>query len=469
MPLGRTFGRYRYAGAVFALAVVAFAALLFLHGYKNTFLDLRAFYCAGHAFAQGADPYRDAALRPCEMALGTNVFAGSVGFDQPTVPVPWAPYAMPLLALLSAVPFGAAAATWTLLNFAALAIAAELLRRSLPELSPVAIAAFVLFAGVPTEAALGQPAGFELLALVAAGRCLRTRSTAGIAGALAVAALQPYVALPLAIALLWAGAAARRAVAACVAVFAVGSAVFVPRLSYEYLTVIAPEHTRANILEITQLSFTSLFAAFGLPSDPARGLGLLIYVAAIGAGIWAGLRLAAAFRRPEALPWVAAMLATLGAPYLHFGGLACALPGALLVLAAAPAAAPARIGAMLLFVPWIGLLLQTTYSYTIAPFAAAMAWSPQRKDRLARVAAAAFALLCIDLAVSAFFRGHVANPAGYRSAVLPPGALAEDSWRGFIAVQWTAIGTASLAARIVSALGALLLAAAAIAAAARAR
>ena len=162
------------------------------------------------------------------------------------------------------------------------------------------------------------------------------------------------------------------------------------------------------------------------------------------------------------------MLATLGAPYLHFGQLACALPGALVVLAAAPSPAYARIGAIGLFVPWIGLLLQTTYSYTIAPFAAAMAWSPNRRDRVLRAVLAAFVLLCVDLAVSAFFREHVVNPAGYHSALLPPGALAEDSWRGFIAVQWAAIGIASLAARIVSALGALLIAAAAIAAAARA-
>jgi len=462
----QVFERYRFAGAVFVCALAAFAALLALHAYTNTFLDLRAFYCAGSAFAHGEDPYRNAALRGCEAALGTNVFAGR-GFDQPTIPVPWTPYAMPLLALLSVLPFGAAAVVWTVLNFACLAAAAALLRSSLPELSPVAIATFVLFATVPTEAALGQPAGLELLAVAAAGAYARRGTTSATAIALLVAAIQPYVALPLAVGLLFAGAAARRAVAAAAIVLAAVSLIFLRRLTFEYLTLVVPEHARANVFEVTQLSWTSLLAAAGLAAEPARALGTAIYIVAIAIGVWAGLRLASATRKPEALPWVAALLGTLGAPYLHFQQLAGALPGALVIVATSAAAGPARAAAIGLFVPWIGLLLQAKYSYAFVPFAAPMAWRTRPPQRAAQLALVAFVLICIDLALAAFFRQHLANPAGYRTPPLPPDALADDSWRGFIAVQWAAIGTSSLAARAVSAISGLILAGLTIAAARR--
>jgi hypothetical protein len=460
------FERYRFAGTVFVCALAAFAALLALHAYTNTFLDLRAFYCAGTAFAHGEDPYRNAALRTCEAALGTNVFAGR-GFDQPTVPVPWTPYALPLLALLSSLPFDGAVVVWTVLNFGCAAVAAALLRSSLPELSPVAVATFVLFATVPTEAALGQPAGLELLAVAAAGVYARRGATSGTCIALLVAAIQPYVALPLAVGLLCAGAAARRAVAVAALVVVAASLIVLRPLTFEYLTAVAPEHARANVFEVTQLSWTSLLAAAGLPADPARALGTVIYIVAIALGVWAGLRLASSTRKPEALPWIAALLGTLAAPYLHFQQLAGALPGALVVVATTPAAT--RAAAIGLFVPWIGLLLQAKYSYAFVPFAAPMAWRRRPPQRAAQLVLLAFVLFCVDLALAAFFREHLLNPTGYRNPPLGADALADNSWRAFIAVQWAALGTSSLPARAVSAISGLALACITIAAARAAR
>jgi hypothetical protein len=456
------FERYRFAGTVFVCALAAFAALLALHAYTNTFLDLRAFYCAGTAFAHGEDPYRNAALRTCEAALGTNVFAGR-GFDQPTVPVPWTPYALPLLALLSSLPFDGAVVVWTVLNFGCAAVAAALLRSSLPELSPVAVATFVLFATVPTEAALGQPAGLELLAVAAAGVYARRGATSGTCIALLVAAIQPYVALPLAVGLLCAGAAARRAVAVAALVVVAASLIVLRPLTFEYLTAVAPEHARANVFEVTQLSWTSLLAAAGLPADPARALGTVIYIVAIALGVWAGLRLASSTRKPEALPWIAALLGTLAAPYLHFQQLAGALPGALVVVATTPAAT--RVAAIGLFVPWIGLLLQAKYSYAFVPFAAPMAWRRRPPQRAAQLVLLAFVLFCVDLALAAFFREHLLNPTGYRNPPLGADALADNSWRAFIAVQWAALGTSSLPARAVSAISGLVLTGLTIAAA----
>ena len=418
------FERYRFAGTVFVCALAAFAALLALHAYTNTFLDLRAFYCAGTAFAHGEDPYRNAALRTCEAALGTNVFAGR-GFDQPTVPVPWTPYALPLLALLSSLPFDGAVVVWTVLNFGCAAVAAALLRSSLPELSPVAVATFVLFATVPTEAALGQPAGLELLAVAAAGVYARRGATSGTCIALLVAAIQPYVALPLAVGLLCAGAAARRAVAVAALVVVAASLIVLRPLTFEYLTAVAPEHARANVFEVTQLSWTSLLAAAGLPADPARALGTVIYIVAIALGVWAGLRLASSTRKPEALPWIAALLGTLAAPYLHFQQLAGALPGALVVVATTPAAT--RVAAIGLFVPWIGLLLQAKYSYAFVPFAAPMAWRRRPPQRAAQLVLLAFVLFCVDLALAAFFREHLLNPTEYRNPPLGADALADCS------------------------------------------
>jgi hypothetical protein len=462
----RWFERLRYPATVFAVAIVAFGTLLAVHAYTGgVFTDLKAFYCAGSAFAGGHDPYRLAFVRPCEARLGAGVFAGAA-FDQPTVPVPWAPYAMPLLAALAALPFAAAVVVWTLMNFAALALAADLLRRMLPERSPVAIATLVIFAGVPTEAALGQPVGFGLLAIVAAGAFVRRGQSAGIACALFVAAIQPYVALPLAIALLATNRAARIGVASCVAAIALGSLVFERGLTQEYLTAVAPAHAAGNLLEVTQLSLTSLLAALGTPSVIARDAGLAVYAVAIVAGVWAGRRMARSSQRPERIAWIATMLATLAAPYLHFQQLASALPGALAILVVAPAAIVAEFAVVGLFVPWIGLLLQTTYSYTIAPFAAVSAWGTARR-RVTRIAVLAFALIVIDLAISGYARAHVINPHAFHPPHASDDSLIDDAWTPFVAVIWASLGVASLPARFVTALCAVLLAAATVVAAAR--
>ena len=149
--------RYRYAAAVFVLAVAVFATLLLLHQYKTTFLDLKAFACAGRAFAQGADPYRDAIVRPCEVALATNVFAGSSGFDQPTVPVPWPPYAMPLLVPLGLLPFGAGAIATV-----------EPARTPLPAAT---MASNSRPAGCPSAASVGTPANTTNAAIATGESC----------------------------------------------------------------------------------------------------------------------------------------------------------------------------------------------------------------------------------------------------------------------------------------------------------
>jgi hypothetical protein len=451
MPLGPLWQRWRYAAMVFACALCAACILLNPHSLTKDFLDAKAFACAGKAFAQGLDPYRDAAVRPCETQLGTYLFAGAGHFDQPTVPVPWAPYAMPVLALLTLPPFAAFITAWTIADFLCLAIAADLLRRTLPALSPVSIAAFVLFAGVPTEAILGQPVGFEVLAVAGAGAALRARSIAGCTIALLATSIWPYVALPLGLAMLAAGSRARRAALIAAAVVAVVTLVFVRALSIEYVTQVVPAHARSAVLEFTQLSLTSMIGATGTAPGIASTVGLVVYAATLGAGLWAAPRFARAARSPDALLWIPTMLATLGAPFLHFQELACALPGVLLVLSLPQARAVAWSTAIGAFVPWLGLILQIAFGFAIAPFGALMAWG-KRAGRAARVALAAIVLFVLDLAVAAFAREHVINPHAYIAAPSMPNALAEESWLGFIAVSWHALGIASLAARGLSVL-----------------
>lgn len=453
MPLGSLWQRWRYAAMVFACALCAACIVLTPHSLKKDFLDAKAFACAGKAFAQGLDPYRDAAVRPCETQLGTYLFSGAGHFDQPTVPVPWAPYAMPVLALLTLPPFAAFITGWTIADFVCLALAADLLRRALPAVSPVSIAAFVLFAGVPTEAILGQPVGFELLAVTGAGVALRARSITGCTIALLATSIWPYVALPLGLAMLFAGSRSRRAAVIAAAIVAVITLVFVRDLSIEYVSNVVPEHARAAVLEFTQLSLTSMIGATGIAPGIAGALGLVVFAAALGAGLWAAPRFARAARSPEALLWIPTMLATLGAPFLHFQELACALPGVLLVLGMPAARAVSWGAAIGLFMPWLGLILsnQFPYSYIVAPFGALMAWAG-RANRGARVLMAALVLFVLDLAVAAFARTTLVNPQSYVAAPLAPGALAEESWLGYIAVSWHSLGIASLGARGLSVL-----------------
>jgi hypothetical protein len=442
--------RYLFAGSLVAVMAVCVVLWASLHVDDGLFVDSKAFYCAGQAIDTGHDPYLNASLMACENHLRTLQLHHWPGSQNIVVPVPLPPVAMLPFALLALLPFGAAIVLWTTLNIACAAWAAELLRRSFPSLSAPFIGTVVVLAVLPAGIRLGQPSGLILLAVVAAGLALRSRSRAGSIGWPALLALQPHIAVPLFASLLWAPfRAARWAAVATGAALLVLSAAVVGRLSFEYVTRVLPAHAGANLDDASQLAFPSALAAAGVPAHLAMVLGDATYAAAIVGGIAIAVRVARSSRRPEALVWLTTMIGTIAAPHLHTQQLVCALPGALLLCTLGTAPALARAAVYGMAIPWVSLLsLKWGPGFAIA--AAAGEWRrPSPRRLLAGAAlAASFAAVLIGLAL---LLAHLAQPLHVVRVLQPPAAaLAEQTWAIGIAVDAAAFRTATLPARTVT-------------------
>jgi hypothetical protein len=110
-----------------APAVLALMILMSL-GHESFLLgDFRAFYCAGVALTQGADPYREEPLRSCEIRAGAP--AEPKGLHAVALPAPLPPYALAAYTPFARLPFTVAGALYLALLVAAMAAATQLLAR----------------------------------------------------------------------------------------------------------------------------------------------------------------------------------------------------------------------------------------------------------------------------------------------------------------------------------------------------
>ena len=109
--------RVRPSGASLVIAACALAALLpaYVRSVAQSgATDFSAFWCAGRAVLQGADPYLDSSLHACETGAGL--------VPALTIPVPYPPYAMLLFAATAVFPQRLSFALWSVLLAAATAL-----------------------------------------------------------------------------------------------------------------------------------------------------------------------------------------------------------------------------------------------------------------------------------------------------------------------------------------------------------
>jgi len=455
-----------YAGLLAAVMVALLAAQLRAQEYTQFFIDFKVPYCAAQAMLHGADPYRFGALPACEHALAVGPFVPALGAHDPALPLPIPPYELLPFLVLAPLPFAVALAVWMGLNIGSCAVAADLLRRALPHVHPALIGAAVIVSAVPVGLDLGQFTGLELLAVTGLGLALRDRTPFALGGWCALATLQPHVALPGAFAILVAGERRAKLAVICVGVVLAGVSAFAfGRLSLEWLTMVLPGHAGVNLIDVGQVSFISAAATLGAPFVVASPLSKMIYIAAIGLGAFFGARIARATGRPEALPWIATAVGTLGAPYLHQQQLTFVLPAALLLIEIGPARSFAQIALFGLAIPWMALVTQS-WGPLFAIVAATGTWrTPPTPRRLFVVAGTALLLLTILIAAAYGFNELRRPEAAFTPPVLAPDAFAEDAWAPFIALKAQAYGIATLPARALTwAAGLLLIVLAGIAA-----
>ena len=110
------------------LAPALLATTIALSGPANVMGDFRAFYCAGEAVANGANPYLEEPLHDCELRV--HIVAPARNAPSVTLPAPLPPAALLFFVPLSWLSFPLAAALYGLLLVAAMVAAVALFARA---------------------------------------------------------------------------------------------------------------------------------------------------------------------------------------------------------------------------------------------------------------------------------------------------------------------------------------------------
>jgi hypothetical protein len=398
--------RRRSAFALLALVFAALAATIFRPASApGPFArDFEAYYAAGATWNAGGDPWsRD--VWPFERTI-----AGVDAARDELLPFAGPAASLPLWSLLARLPFDAARVVWVTvlaLAFAVLAAAAAALAHVRLTLGRALSA--MLFGAVTgpvvSDVALGQAALVSAAAVGIALLALERRSVWAIAAAFA-AAIQPNLALPLAVRLIDRRAAVLLAAGAALffaVTFAVGGGgdaflAYLHRLG---------EHAASERFIAIQYGVPAILASFAVPPAAATIASNLVALVAIAGTAFAAARFRVQTRLVAviaiaALPWAV--------PFFHEHDFVIELiPAVVLSASANPRVRMlAGIAAVCAFVNWFGVAQRpSAAAHTVClaiATAAAFAALPNRALRAASplpplIACALLGLTLIPLAL----------------------------------------------------------------------
>ncbi|MGA8575549.1 MAG: glycosyltransferase 87 family protein [Candidatus Cybelea sp.] len=434
--LVREAGGLRLSARAPAIAFGALCALLPIAGqfYGDRHagwlgVDARAYYCAALAQREGRNPYYDAPLHQCESAGAAPFYRAPKSV---TVPAPYPPYALALFYPFTLVPFQTAMLAWWIVLTLALLVAAYALARIAGEPALVGWAALALAAGL-TSFSAGNVLPLALAAIVLAAFCASRARPIGAAAAIALAMVEPHLALPAAIAL-FAGYAAVR-IPMLVAFAALGAlAVAAGGLAetIAYVTQVLPAHALSEVSRDNQYSLSTVVAALGLSDMSAVLFGNVWYAIMTALGVVTAITLAHRYGEPALIVLVPPAFALLGGTFVHTGEIAAAVPACLVLYSRAREYRGWIFAALLLLaIPW---MMASSAAIFLAPVfpAAYLTYALWSRDRAAVLgtAVASFAVLVALFVLAAVPPAHAgALPHAY--AAIDP-RLAEASWRQFV-------------------------------------
>jgi len=415
-----------FAAVAVAVAVVVLLLLLPQTRPPSLMRDFNAFYCAGRALDQGADPYRNEPLGSCERSPRAAWL--NRGIPNLAAPAPLPPYALAPFRALAFLPYEVAGPAWGLILIAAFGATIWAMRRMTALPVGGLVAAFALVDGLAGWT-LGQVAPIAVAAIALAAYFVESGRERSAAAAIAVAMIEPHVALPAALALFAWRPRTRlpllAAGAACVALSLIAAGW---RLNVEYVTSVLPAHALSEIGSNRQLSLTNVAYRFGAGDALALRLGDASYVVMVICGVLLAPSVA---RRAGAGLLVALPVAFVlcGGPFAHVVQTAAALPCALLLYARVPSTRiPLGLAIAALAVPWaqfsslgslFPLLAALAVAWVVATFV------DRRPLAIALGAAlASVYLVAIDAAVTT----RIPDPAALLARAYDPHALAEASW-----------------------------------------
>lgn len=445
-----------------ALVLLAYEVLGFA-GVHSLLGDFHAFWCAGSAIAHGADPYRAAALAACEHTSAPwGLYSAPAGL---AVPAPLPPYALALFALLSQLPYPAAACVWFTLLVAAAWGGIALSSRVLRVNRAVAAWMFLLPATV-LWIPFGEATPLAFLGAALAAYALQRERWSICALGLAVLAIEPHLALGawVCVALFAQRARAPLAVAGLALVataFAVHSGIFI-----EYLRDVLPLHALAEVPRPVQYSATWLLDAIGFSPSIALLAGSATYAASIAVSVFVAMRLQRRWNDRSVLVFAPLAASVIGGTFVHSSEIALALPFAALAATREQGrlAAAAAVACGVLAVPWLQGGPQQTIVLVGAGVCAALVLLLNENSKLALGTLAGSAALAAALILAHRGAGAAHQPRTFPVAQTQ-GELASASWGRYIWREQSAVTPADWLGKVPTWLALLTLAALAAAAA----
>lgn len=407
--------------------------------------DFRAFYCAGAAIAERADPYRQEPLHACELAASppaTPEFLRGVA-----LPAPLPPHALLPFVPLSRLPFPVAVALFTALSLAASAASVLLFARVTGASTLELNLAFAAIAGSVTFY-VGQPIAFVLLALAGTALSLRNGRWWIAAACATAATIEPHVALPVLVTMAIALPRVRLPLLVCLGSAAVAGILAVGiGANVEYVREVLPAHALANAYE-WQYSLTSVLTSAGVGGPLAVRLGELMFATMVVLGAAVALRIRALTGDAAALVVIPPAFALFGGVHVHIQQIAAAFPAALYVATRFPRVrVAAAAGLAFVMIPWNVICSSPAVGF--APLLVGAFGAVRIGRRAGLILAASAALIAFSLLLFAFAG---LGPHDPQSVVThyPPDTLAERSWEVFsrtslmrssVLMQWLRLPT----------------------------
>lgn len=442
--------------AVAALLLVAWQLSIALKA-GVVYGDFHAFYCAGHAVLQGANPYTSAALHPCEstpQSFGLSYAPAGV-----VVPAPLPGYALMVFAPFAALPYVAACLAWFALTLSFIALSAGALSILLNR--PAGIMLWTLAAGFAvTSVSTGELGALLMAALLCMAVALRRGAWTFAAIAGAVSMLVPHVGLPamLAVFLFFPAARVPAVIAAAVlAALDVLCGGFHTALSY-FVDVLSA-HARSEIGSSMQYGMTWVLHGLHFPDPVAMTGGAISYAVMAALGIVAARALIAKTGDAAYAALIPPAFAVAGGTFIHYTQIMIAIPASLLLFEqSGPRARPVFAASFLLVaIPWLWLLGEPSLLLLYAALG----------GTLALLVLGCSPTVALRVALGAMFVGGIVLLAGnyfgpayasHTAALAVPPGLAQSSWSRFVHSHWSSTGIAWWIAKAPTWIGLLLLA-----------
>jgi hypothetical protein len=388
--------------------------------------DFRAFYCAGSAVVHGANPYLEEPLRGCEATAGPPA---EPEFLRPVaLPAPLPPYGLLLFVPFALLPFPLAALSYGALMIACMLLAVALLQRvtgasgAVLNVSLAAITATVTYY-------VGQPMPLVFAALAAAALLARRGRWIVASACLAVASVEPHVALAAIVGMLAVAPRTRLPLLLCGAALALASAAALGLPAcLAYVRDVVPAHALANAYE-WQFSLTSLLTSLGVSVSAAVRWGEVEFAAMLVLGVVVANRLRTLTGDAAVMVIVPPAFAVFGGVHVHFQQIAIAFPAILYVTMRHPRVRVAAIaGLALAMIPW-----NVMGASVLAGFAPLLAGGlgGLTLGRRAGIVFAVGAAVVVSSVVVLAALGLGPAAVHFVPHVYPPGALAELSWGEF--------------------------------------